>query len=156
MLSEQNIRESEPGLSNVYRWGIELKESGFCSNPFKLVIRLSDHFLKNEGKFLHDSVKKNSLLNNGSIQLSTNDKRFTTNKLIIVAGAWSHKLTEHLGVKIPLETEHGYHVTIKASSEGPKHYVTESLHKFITTPMEMGVHFCWHSRIRRIKSSYQQ
>ncbi|WP_164133862.1 FAD-binding oxidoreductase, partial [Stenotrophomonas maltophilia] len=34
-----------------------------------------------------------------------------TGKLILAAGAWSHRLAQHLGDHIPLDTERGYNTT---------------------------------------------
>ena len=38
------------------------------------------------------------------------DKRYNFDKIVIACGAFSKRLTDNLGEKIPLDTERGYHV----------------------------------------------
>ena len=60
-------------------------------------------------------------------------------KLVIAAGAWSHRLTKQLGEKIPLETERGYNTTLPKSAFDVKRMLIFSGHGFVVTPLENGV-----------------
>ena len=89
-----------------------------------------------------------------NVTLKLENREIQSERLLVAAGAWSHQLASQLGVKIPLETERGYHVTLNSKEGGPQNIVMEAAHKFMATPMEMGVRFCRNSRIRRSQNPY--
>ena len=45
--------------------------------------------------------------------LVTDNKEYIFDKIVIACGAFSKKLTDNLGERIPLDTERGYHVHFK-------------------------------------------
>ena len=45
--------------------------------------------------------------------IKTETQRYIFDKLVIACGAFSKKLTDNLGERIPLDTERGYHVHFK-------------------------------------------
>ncbi|MGF2529619.1 NAD(P)/FAD-dependent oxidoreductase, partial [Ralstonia pseudosolanacearum] len=56
------------------------------------------------------------------------------------AGAWSMRLGARLtGVRIPLDTERGYHAMLRAPTVQPSRPVMDCERKFIATPMEDGL-----------------
>lgn len=59
--------------------------------------------------------------------------------LVIAAGAWSGKLTSRLGDPVPLESERGYHVTIRNSGVELCGPVMATFGKFVATPMLPGL-----------------
>ena len=59
--------------------------------------------------------------------------------LIIAAGAYSHLLSQKFGDQVPLETERGYHVTIKNPNVGINLPIMDSDMKTWITPMEVGI-----------------
>jgi D-amino-acid dehydrogenase len=60
---------------------------------------------------------------------------------IICAGAWSKPLAAALGDRIPLETERGYHLTIRDPEVMPRIPTADADGKFVATPMETGLRF---------------
>ena len=56
--------------------------------------------------------------------------------LVIAAGAWSGRLTEKLGLSVPLESERGYHVEFIEPSAMPTRPTLFASGKFIATPMD--------------------
>ena len=80
-------------------------------------------------------------IEDGKIVLKMKGQEIQSDQVLVAAGAWSHQLASQLGVRIPLETERGYHVTLNSTEGGPTNIVMESKHKFMATPMEMGVRF---------------
>ncbi len=55
---------------------------------------------------------------------------------VIATGAWSGPLSRKLGLKVPLESERGYHVEFWAPSVMPRAPVMITAGKFVITPME--------------------
>ena len=56
-LDEPLVRENEPNLSSDYQFGVLFRNSGFSSNPFRLVEKMSERFLSDGGEFIHESVQ---------------------------------------------------------------------------------------------------
>ena len=60
-------------------------------------------------------------------------------RLLIAAGAWSHRLAAQLGDRIPLETERGYNTTLPADAFDVKRQLIFSGHGFVVTPLSTGL-----------------
>lgn len=56
--------------------------------------------------------------------------------VVIATGAWSGPLAQKLGLKVPLESERGYHVEFWNPSVAPRAPVMITAGKFVITPME--------------------
>ena len=67
------------------------------------------------------------------------DKKYTFDKVVIACGAFSKRLTDNLGEKIPLDTERGYHVHFKNCDHLLNRPVIFSNRGFGITPMEQGL-----------------
>ncbi|WP_027053023.1 NAD(P)/FAD-dependent oxidoreductase [Mesorhizobium erdmanii] len=60
-------------------------------------------------------------------------------RLVVAAGAWSHRLARQLGDRIPLETERGYNTTLPKSAFDVKRMLIFSGHGFVITPLATGL-----------------
>ncbi|MGR3503792.1 NAD(P)/FAD-dependent oxidoreductase [Pseudaestuariivita sp.] len=55
---------------------------------------------------------------------------------VLATGVWSGPLARKLGLKVPLESERGYHIELWEPSHMPKAPVMVASGKFVATPME--------------------
>ena len=69
----------------------------------------------------------------------TENQSFIFDKVVIACGAFSKKLTDNLGERIPLDTERGYHVHFKGCDHLLSRPVIFSNRGFGITPMEQGL-----------------
>src|SRR5690606_5359317 len=70
----------------------------------------------------------------------TSDGRtFLSQKLVIAAGAWSHRFARGFGDSIPLETERGYNTTLPPGAFDVRRQLTFPGHGFVITPLETGI-----------------
>ncbi len=60
-------------------------------------------------------------------------------RVVLAAGAWSHRLAATLGERIPLETERGYNTTLPPAAFALKRQLTFPGHGFVVTPVGGGV-----------------
>jgi glycine/D-amino acid oxidase-like deaminating enzyme len=60
-------------------------------------------------------------------------------RVIVAAGAWSHRLARTLSDDIPLETERGYNTTLPPGAFDLRHQLTFGGHGFVVTPLAIGV-----------------
>ena len=92
------------------------------------------------GKFYINEVKKTISKPNTRIGLLLT---MTVLDLIsvVTAGVWSKYIIKSLNIKLPLESERGYHLDTSFKKEGPLNVVMESNYKFMATPLENGTRF---------------
>jgi glycine/D-amino acid oxidase-like deaminating enzyme len=76
--------------------------------------------------------------------LKQKKNEYKFDKIVIACGAFSKKLTDNLGEKIPLDTERGYHVHFKDCDHLLSRPVIFSNRGFGITPMEQGLTSSWH------------
>ena len=100
---------------------------------------LADAFRRNGGDIIQGRVTDVEIGDAGAQELQTQGGTHKVDDLVITAGAWSHRLAQKLGHKVPLETQRGYHVTLPNAGASPQRGVMWAEKKFLTTPMEMGV-----------------
>ena len=60
-------------------------------------------------------------------------------RVVVAAGAWSHRLARTLSEHIPLETERGYNTTLPVGAFDLKRQLSFEGHGFVVTPLACGV-----------------
>ena len=139
LLSPHEIHDLEPHIRKIYHGGILYPNARHAKNPGKILMKLFDLFIKQGGAFKKHNVKNISFSSDNRPIIKTDSKFFNFDKIVITCGAFSKKLTDQLGEKIPLETERGYHVHFK----GYDHLLSRPIiflnRGFGITPMEQGL-----------------
>ena len=138
-LRDGEVQEVEPEISPVYRRAVAIHNQGHTVNPARLVQALARYFEQQGGRILRGEVKHLIRSPNGPVIMNTAIGEFTSDFLVIAAGAWSHQLTAQLGCKIPLETERGYNMTFANPGVSLNHTIMEGKRRFVTTAMEKGI-----------------
>ncbi len=113
LLSKNEILDLEPNLNPIFDAGVLYDGSMFARDPHKILKKIFSLFLQKGGKFIQDNIKNVSQKTNDQIILKSEKNSYNFEKAVIAAGAFSKKLTDQLGEKIPLDTERGYHVHFK-------------------------------------------
>jgi D-amino-acid dehydrogenase len=72
-------------------------------------------------------------------QVHTERGAIDVDAVVLAAGAFSGPLAEQLGTRVPLDTERGYHVTLKSPSVMPRVPLLEAAGKWFATPMTAGL-----------------
>ena len=67
------------------------------------------------------------------------DEEILCQKAIITSGIWSKNLILNLNIKVPLETERGYHIIYEKPSIEPRNPMMVTEGKFAVTPMTTGL-----------------
>jgi len=138
VVSPKEIHDLEPNIKPFYHGGVYYKDGRHARNPKKILLKFFDLFLKKGGKFLKKNVQDINF-NGEKPAIKTETQRYIFDKLIIACGAFSKKLTDNLGERIPLDTERGYHVHFKNCDHLLKRPVIFSNRGFGITPMEQGL-----------------
>ena len=138
LVNTKEIHDLEPNIKPFYHGGVYYPYARHARNPKKILIKFFELFLKKGGKFEKKNIKDINFDSEKPIFV-TEEKRFTFDKVIIACGAFSKKLTDNLGERIPLETERGYHVHFKDCDHLLNRPVIFSNRGFGISPMEQGL-----------------
>ena len=138
VVSPKEIHDLEPNIKPFYHGGVYYKYGRHARNPKKILLKLFDCFLKKGGKFLKMNVQDINF-DEEKPAVKTETQRYIFDKLVIACGAFSKKLTDSLGEKIPLDTERGYHVHFKNCDHLLTRPVIFQNRGFGITPMEQGL-----------------
>ncbi len=136
------LREFEPAISADYQCALVLEEGhGYARDPSRLVKALAEGFKRDGGRFRLGEVSDVKRNSNRVESLCVDGKSLPVEKLVVAAGAWSGKIAALLGDPVPLETERGYHVTVKNPGVAPQYPIMYTAGKLVATPMSSGLRF---------------
>ncbi|WP_316681223.1 NAD(P)/FAD-dependent oxidoreductase [Ralstonia flaminis] len=139
-LSAGETRELEPSLAPDIQSGLLLPDNGFTCNPERLVKTLAANFVAAGGTVLRRKVLDFEFGEHGPTRLYTDCGTLSVSTLILCAGAWSMRLGARLTrIRVPLDTERGYHTTLSAPTVQPSRPIMDCERKFIATPVEGGL-----------------
>ena len=138
VVSPKEIHDLEPNIKPFYHGGVYYRHGRHARNPKKILLKLFDLFLQKGGKFLKMNVKDINF-EEEKPTVETESQRYIFDKLVIACGAFSKKLTDNLGERIPLDTERGYHVHFKNCDHLLSRPVIFQNRGFGITPMEQGL-----------------
>ena len=141
VLDRDELHEAEPDLAPHYVRGVRIKGQGRTLNPGRLVRSYVDRIVANGGELLRAEVTDVDVSGNRVSAVRTGDGAVEGDAFVLSAGAFSRKLTDRLGLGLPLDTERGYHVTCPDPGITVTHTVMEADNKFVANPMAMGVRF---------------
>jgi len=139
LLNPHEIHDLEPHIKQIYHGGVLYPSARHARNPRKILLKLFDLFLKRNGKFIQENVKTINFSTENKPLIRTNFNSYKFDKAVISCGAFSKKLTDQVGEKIPLDTERGYHVHFKGYDYLLSRPVIFLNRGFGITPMEQGL-----------------
>ncbi len=138
LLDTAQVRELEPGLSDFHAGGVFYPNTRFTVSPVGLCQRYAERFSADGGELVSDEVRGIIYSDNGVELLSEGSKR-SFDRLVIAAGVSSRALCAELGLKIPLVSERGYHLTLEDDGQPLNRPVGWLDNAVFLTPMNDGV-----------------
>tara|TARA_B100001057_G_scaffold380261_1_gene385884 strand:- start:502 stop:1749 length:1248 start_codon:yes stop_codon:yes gene_type:complete len=139
LLNREEVLELEPNLNPVFDAGVIYDYAYHARDPKEITKKLFELFLKYGGEFKKEEVINVEQTRYNQTQVRTNSEKFHFEKIVLASGAFSKKLTDQLGEKIPLDTERGYHVHYKKMDHLLKRPVIFLDRGFGMTPMNQGL-----------------
>lgn len=136
----EDLPSLEPDIAPDFACAMLMNDWYHLSNPYRLVKTLAEHFVDGGGEIMKGEVTHVGCAGPKATSLRMrNDSTIEIESLVIAAGAWSHRLTEQLGDRVPLESERGYHTTLPDPRVNPTRQILYAPQDFVITPMEMGL-----------------
>ncbi|MBT6096037.1 MAG: FAD-binding oxidoreductase [Rhodospirillaceae bacterium] len=139
VVGEGELHEIEPALSPGYKAAVLLKDQARALDPSAIGKALADKARAMGATFRQSAVHKVQPAGDGGWTLLTDDGELRAEKLVIAAGAWSARLLEPLGIKVPLEAERGYHLVFQNPGITVNNSIMDTQGKFVASLMNAGV-----------------
>jgi D-amino-acid dehydrogenase len=116
----EELRRNEPDLDARYGFGIFVSEAGHCRDPGAYVAALARHAQALGAARVSARATGFRIEGSRLRAVSTEQGEIACDTACICAGANSAALARAAGSPVPLESESGYHVIIKAPASGPR------------------------------------
>ncbi len=133
------IAELQPGLSPALVAATFLPAWKTVTDPLLLTLTLGRRFTELGGRVRHAEALALEPSSDGVSVPLADSRRLSAQRVVVAAGAWSHRLARTLGDHIPLETERGYNTTLPVGAFDLKRQLTFGGHGFVVTPLACGV-----------------
>ncbi len=133
------IAAYQSGLAPQFRHATFVPQWQTVDDPLRLTRSLAQAFIARGGRLLRGEVRALASSAAGlSLQLADGG-RLQAERLLLCAGAWSHRVAASLGERFPLETERGYNSTLPPGAFALQRQLTFCNHGFVVTPIASGV-----------------
>ncbi|MCB1363257.1 MAG: FAD-dependent oxidoreductase [Rhodobacteraceae bacterium] len=126
----------DPAFARELGFAARLGGHGHISDPGQYVRDLARHVERGGGRIViaaaEDIVRENGRV----CGVRAGGQTIACDAAVMAAGAWSGPLMGRLGLKVPLESERGYHVELWEPTVMPRSPVMVVSGKFVVTPMD--------------------
>lgn len=138
-LGADELRQIFPGLARSVTRGLLVPGNGHTVNPARLVQTLAALFQAEGGTILPERAEGLIPTKGGAWLVMSNHANHRATQVLVAGGAWSGRLLEPLGIRLPLEAERGYHAHLFDPSVTPRLPIMNKTVGFGLTPMEDGL-----------------
>ncbi|ART57302.1 hypothetical protein CBP36_20450 (plasmid) [Acidovorax carolinensis] len=121
------------------RFGMFLDDYATILNPRRYVEAMTAAFVGAGGEIERAGVSALTREGDGWRLQGAGSRRFE--HVVVAAGAWSRTLLDPLGIRVPLESQRGYHVQFEGGDGVISRTVVLAGKKVFATPMELGLRF---------------
>jgi D-amino-acid dehydrogenase len=148
ILAPDEIRQFAPGLAPIFRGAIYRPEVDYVANPFRLTQTLIADFQRRGGVVRRATALSLRAADRGRTAVTLDPEgagsgaateTLEADRVVIATGAWSKPLVRTAGVKVPLDTERGYHAMLPDPGIDLRLPVSSAEGAFYVTPMEEGL-----------------
>ncbi|HFQ15263.1 MAG TPA: FAD-binding oxidoreductase, partial [Rhodobacteraceae bacterium] len=130
------FRSYDPVFSPDLGFAVRMGGHGHITDPGRYVKDLARHVVANGGQLLKGEVTDLVRENGRVTGVRASGTNIDADAVVIATGVWSKPLARKLGIKVPLETERGYHLELIEPSFMPRAPVMHAAGKFVITPMD--------------------
>ncbi|WP_299416730.1 FAD-dependent oxidoreductase [uncultured Sulfitobacter sp.] len=126
----------DPIWGEAFETVVRCKNHGRISDPGAYVRALADHFVAQGGTLHITSITDIEMRDGAVAALITDDGKLSADRIVFAMGPWSREIAHKLGVKVPFESERGYHIELTNPSTMPRAPMMVASGKFVLTPMQ--------------------
>lgn len=138
-LNAEQMAEIQPGIAPRFTCGTFTPGWYSIADPRLYTLALADHFRTMGGRIECLDIASLRPLEDGVEVVSHDGRTRKAGRVVLAAGAFSHRIARSLGEKIPLETERGYNTTLPSGAFDLRTQVTFGGHGFVVTRLSSGI-----------------
>lgn len=138
-LNAAEMAEIQPGLAPRFTHGTFTPGWYSISDPRLYTLALAEHFRTSCGSIERAEVTALRPIEGGVEVVTADGGVRRAGKVVLSAGAFSHRIARTLGEGIPLETERGYNTTLPSDAFDLRTQVTFGGHGFVVTRLSTGI-----------------
>jgi D-amino-acid dehydrogenase len=135
----QEMAVLQPGLHPRFILGTFTPGWYSIADPKLYTLALADHFRAQGGTIETVEVQALRPASGGVEVVAGNGNARQAGKVVLAAGAFSHRIARSLGETIPLETERGYNTTLPADAFDLRTQITFGSHGFVISRLTSGI-----------------
>ena len=133
------IQALEPDIRGDYQLGVFLPDQGSSVNPQRQAEVVAQGIRRMGGQVLCQEVRAILNADHRVIGVRTAEGEMRADYVVVAAGAFSARLLTPLGIRVPLESQRGYHVMLPDAGISLSRPVVPADRKVFISPMEMGL-----------------
>lgn len=137
-MGPEEMAALQPGLSPRFIKGTFTPGWWSIADPKLYVQALAERFRAQGGTILRAEVTGLAPQGEG-VSIQTTDEPMSADKVVLAAGAFSHRIAATLGERIPLETERGYNTTLPPEALDLRCQITFGGHGFVVSRLSTGI-----------------
>jgi len=138
-LKSDEIAAIQPGLASHFILGTFTPGWYSIADPKLYTLALAQHFRAKGGIIETSEISALRSVSGGVEVVATDGTVREARKVVLAAGAFSHRIARTLGERIPLETERGYNTTLPADAFDLRTQVTFGGHGFVVSKLSTGI-----------------
>jgi D-amino-acid dehydrogenase len=139
-VDSEELAALEPYLKGRFRFGQFAPDNGSATDPSALVKAIYAQAVKDGARHVRANATgfeaKDGVV---SAVLTDDSEKLGVDGVVLAAGAWSAALAHKLGAHVPLESQRGYHVTVRTPNVHLRRTVMAVEHNIMVNPMAMGL-----------------
>lgn len=139
LIEGPEVHEYESSLGPDIGCVARMKNHGYIRNPGGYVQALAKAFEGMGGTLMQAEVKEFDLAGDTISGVQTTEGTVACSEVVLATGVWSKPMMAKLGLRVPLESERGYHIVFEDATGGPSRPFMIASGKFVATPMEQGL-----------------
>jgi D-amino-acid dehydrogenase len=139
VLDRAALAALEPEIAPAYQAGLFLPDHGSSVNPARFARVVAEGVRRMGGEIREAEVRAIITEGRRVIGVATDAGNVTADRVVLAAGAWSARLLAPLGIRVPLETQRGYHVMLPDAGVRLSRVVSPYDRKVFIAPMEEGL-----------------
>ena len=126
----------DPAFGGAGKFAIRLRNHARITDPGQYVTDLATYFQSTGGELVITEAQDIET-NQGKVRaVITGQGTIPCDAAVIASGVWSKALAQRQGIKVPMETERGYHIDLINPSETPRSAMMLAAGKFIINSMQ--------------------
>ncbi|NLS16315.1 FAD-binding oxidoreductase [Rhizobium sp. P40RR-XXII] len=138
-LKADGIGAIQPGLASRFILGTFTPGWYSIADPKLYTLALAGHFRSRGGVIDTAEIAALRAIPSGVDVVATDGRLRQAGKVVLAAGAFSHRIAKTLGEHIPLETERGYNTTLPADAFDLRTQITFGGHGFVVSKLSTGI-----------------